>query len=90
MSAARAVGNHLRDWVQGTSPGEFVSMGVLAGPNEYGVPEDLVFSMPVECVGGGWSVVKGLEMGDTTRRLLPLTIKELEEEKAGALGLSNL
>lgn len=28
--------------------GEFVSMGVYAAGNSYGIPEDLIYSFPVE------------------------------------------
>ena len=52
----QAIANHLRDWVHGTAPGEFVSMGVhTAADNPYGVPADIFFSFPVTCqVRFGW------------------------------------
>lgn len=90
LSAAQAIANHLKDWVRGTPAGEFVSMGVLAGPNPYGVPDDLVFSMPVSCHDGRWTVHKELTLSPALQKLLPLTIQELEDEKTGALGMSHL
>ena len=37
------------------------SVGVVSS-GDYGVPEGLVFSMPVQCVEGKWEVVKGIEV----------------------------
>lgn len=28
--------------------GEFISMGVYAGGNSYGIPEDLIYSFPIQ------------------------------------------
>jgi len=46
MSAAKAAGDHMRDWWFGTKPGEWVSMGVVSD-GSYGIPKDIVFSFPV-------------------------------------------
>lgn len=46
MSAAKAAGDHMRDWWFGTKPGEWVSMGVVSD-GSYGIPKDVVFSFPV-------------------------------------------
>lgn len=88
LSAARAIANHLKDWVQGTAPGEFVSMGVYtAADNPYDVPGDIFFSFPVTCAGGKWAVVPGLTLSPETKRRLPATVEELVEERALALSL---
>lgn len=46
MSAAKAAGDHMRDWWMGTKPGQWVSMGVVSD-GSYGIPKDIVFSFPV-------------------------------------------
>ena len=47
----------------------------------YGVAEGLVFSFPVTCRDGDWSIVQGLEIDDYSRTKLSITQKELEEER---------
>ena len=46
MSAAKAIGDHLRDWVLGSN-GRWVSMAVNSTGNKYNVPEGLIYSFPV-------------------------------------------
>ncbi|XP_041637247.1 malate dehydrogenase, cytoplasmic-like [Cheilinus undulatus] len=48
MSAAKAVCNHMRDIWFSTNEGEFISMGVYAKGNSYGIPVDLVYSFPIQ------------------------------------------
>ena len=51
---------HVRDWLLGTRPGEFVSMGVITVQNNsYGIVPGLVYSFPVQCSNGSWSIVEG-------------------------------
>jgi malate/lactate dehydrogenase len=50
MSAAKAIGDHLHDWIVG-SEGRWVSMAVTSDGNKYGVPEGLIYSFPVTCQG---------------------------------------
>jgi malate/lactate dehydrogenase len=49
----------MHDWIVGTEPGKYVSMGVIS-KGEYGVPKDINFSFPVTCKGGKYTVVEGL------------------------------
>jgi len=42
MSAAKAASDHMKDWWNGTSAGNFVSMGVVSD-GSYGIPKDIVF-----------------------------------------------
>jgi malate/lactate dehydrogenase len=44
--------------VLGTPLGKWVSMGVVSD-GSYGVQPGLVFSYPVTCSGGKWSIVQG-------------------------------
>ncbi|KAI8484364.1 Malate dehydrogenase, cytoplasmic [Branchiostoma belcheri] len=84
MSAAKAICDHVRDWVQGTPDGEWVSMGVISDGNSYGVPEGLIYSFPVKLSGGKWTIVDGLSIDAFAREKLDLTAKELAEERDAA------
>lgn len=57
MSAAKAAGDHMRDWWFGTKPGEWVSMGVVSD-GSYGIPKDIVFSFPVTIKNKQYEIVK--------------------------------
>ncbi|XP_076297653.1 malate dehydrogenase 1 [Lasioglossum baleicum] len=83
MSAAKAAGDHMRDWWMGTNPGEWVSMGVLSD-GSYGIPKDVVFSFPVTIQNKQYKIVDGLKINDFARSKLTVTAKELEEERAEA------
>ncbi|KAK9309489.1 hypothetical protein QLX08_000757 [Tetragonisca angustula] len=83
MSAAKAAGDHMRDWWIGTKPGEWVSMGVLSD-GSYGIPRDIVFSFPVAIENGQYKIVQGLPINDLARSKLSITSKELEEERTEA------
>lgn len=84
MSAAKAIGDHLRDWVNGTS-GRWVSMAVNSTGNKYNVPEGLIYSFPVTCQNGSWTIVDGLEVSSFSREKLDATAAELAEEKGFAM-----
>lgn len=83
MSAAKAAGDHMRDWWMGTKQGEWVSMGVLSD-GSYGIPKDIVFSFPVTIQNGQFKIVQGLQINDFARSKLNVTSNELEEERAEA------
>ncbi len=78
-SAANAAIDHVRDWVLGTN-GKWVSMG-LPSDGDYGVPEDVMFGVPVTCEGGTYHRVKGLPMDEFSQSRIALTLKELTEEQ---------
>ncbi|KAJ9521668.1 hypothetical protein QJQ45_015272 [Haematococcus lacustris] len=80
LSAASSVCDHVRDWVLGTPCGRWVSMGVVSD-GSYGVAPGLVFSYPVKCSGGKWSIVQGLKLDPASKALLAATEAELLEEK---------
>jgi malate dehydrogenase len=79
-SAANGAVDHMRDWVLGTPDDNWVSMGV-ASDGSYGIPEGLMFSFPVTCKGGDYSIVQGLEIDEFSQSKLDATQKELEEER---------
>ncbi|KAK0175017.1 hypothetical protein PV327_008802 [Microctonus hyperodae] len=79
MSAAKAAGDHMRDWFNGTKDGQWVSMGVVSD-GSYGIPKDIVFSFPVTIKNKKFSIVQGLEISDFSRSKLNITAEELGEE----------
>ncbi|KAL1006116.1 hypothetical protein UPYG_G00068050 [Umbra pygmaea] len=85
MSAAKAICDHMRDWWFGTLDGEFMSMGVYAGGNSYGIPEDLIYSFPVHIKNKTWTIHGGLPINDFSRAKMDATAAELVEERDTAL-----
>jgi len=83
-SAANAIINHLRDWIYGTPEGEYVSMAVVSD-GSYGVPKDLIYSFPVTCLNGKYTIVQGLSIDEFSRKKMDHTAAELLEEKNLAL-----
>jgi malate dehydrogenase len=79
-SAASAAVDHIRDWVLGTPEGEWTSMAVTSD-GSYDVPEGLIFSFPVTCAGGRYSIVQGIEIDDFSRKRIDATAAELIEER---------
>jgi len=84
-SAANAAIDHVRDWVSGTG-GRWVTMGVPSD-GSYGIPRDVMYGYPVTCTGGDYAVVEGLAIDAFSRERMDLTLKELEEERAGVAAL---
>ncbi len=84
-SAANAAIDHMRDWVQGTG-GRWVTMGVPSD-GSYGIPKDVMYGYPVTCANGDYGLVQGLAIDDYSRERMNLTLKELEEERAGVASL---
>ncbi len=78
-SAASAAIEHMRDWALGTGGG-VVSMGIHSD-GSYGVEEGLIYSFPVTCEGGNYTIVQGLEINDFSQDLMNKTEQELREER---------
>ncbi|XP_068606757.1 malate dehydrogenase, cytoplasmic-like isoform X2 [Brachionichthys hirsutus] len=85
MSAAKAICDHMRDIWFGTKEGEFVSMGVSSSGNAYGIPEDLIYSFPVQIKNKSWKIVGGLPINDFSRAKMAATAEELVEERDTAV-----
>ena len=77
-SAANAAIDHMRDWALGTD--SVVSMGVYSD-GSYGVEEGLIYSFPVTCQGGDWSIVQGIEVNGFSQEKMDATETELAEER---------
>jgi len=84
-SAANAVIDHIRDWMLGTG-GRWVTMGIPSD-GSYGIPEDVMYGFPVTCADGRYEIVRDLPIDDFSRERMNLTLKELEEERAGVAAL---
>jgi malate dehydrogenase len=78
-SAANAAIEHMRDWALGTG-GKTVSMGIHSD-GSYGVAEGLIYSFPVTCDGGNYSIVQGLAVNEFSQDLIDKTEQELKEER---------
>ena len=87
-SAANAACDHVRTWVLGTDPGDWVSMAIVSD-GSYGVPEGIVSSFPVTCAGGEYSIVQGLDIDEFSQSRIDVTVAELLEtrEAVRELGL---
>jgi malate dehydrogenase len=85
-SAASAAIDHMHDWVNGTPDGDWVSMGV-ASDGSYGISEGVVYSYPVSCKAGQYTIIDGLDLDEFSRRMLDATNAELREERAGVADL---
>ena len=87
-SAANAAVDHMRDWMGGTPPGDWVSMAVPSD-GSHGVPEGIVSSFPVTCAEGEYSIVGGLELEDFSRERIDTSVAELlaERDTVADLGL---
>ena len=83
-SAANAAIEHVRNWMLGTAPGQWVSMAVPSN-GEYGVPAGLVFSFPVTCSNGEYTIVRGLEnrISAFGAGKMEASWKQLEQENQG-------
>jgi malate dehydrogenase len=84
-SAANAAIEHMRDWALGTH-GKMVSMGIHSD-GSYGISKGLIYSFPVTCADGQYSIVQDLAVNDFSRDLMAKTEKELEEERDGVAHL---
>jgi len=80
-SAARAIVDHMRDWIFGTE--EIISMAVCSD-GSYGIPQDLIYSFPVQCKDGKYHIVQGLSIDNFSRSKMDLTSAELLSEKESA------
>ncbi len=79
-SAGTAAMDHVRNWVQGTPAGDWVSMSVPSD-GSYGVPAGLISSFPCTCANGEYSIVQGLPIDDFSRKMIDASVAELIDER---------
>jgi malate dehydrogenase len=84
-SAANAAIDHIHDWHLGTN-GKWVTMGIPSD-GSYGIPEGIIYGVPVTCENGEYQLIQGLEVDAYSRERMDFTLNELLEEKAGVQDL---
>ena len=70
----------------GSQSGYYTGEISVAGTNGgviYGIPEGVIFGYPVTTRGGGYQIVKGIEVSEFSRKRIDATLKELHEERDG-------
>ncbi|MEX2480863.1 MAG: malate dehydrogenase [Gammaproteobacteria bacterium] len=85
-SAANAALEHMRDWALGTPDGDWVSMGIPSD-GSYGIEEGLMYSFPVTCKNGSYSIVRDLPVSEFSRARMDATAAELRDERAAVMKL---
>jgi malate dehydrogenase len=85
-SASSAAIDHVRDWVKGTGPDDWVSMAVPAD-GSYGIREGVIYSYPVRCREGAYEIVQGLSIDELSRKRMDASDAELREEREGVKDL---
>ena len=78
-SAANAAIDQMRDWVRGSN-GQWVSMGIPSD-GSYGIPEGLMFGVPLLCKEGRYERVTSLELTGFAREKIALSVRELVAER---------
>lgn len=79
-SAANAILDSIRRIETPTPEGESFSMGIVSR-GEYGVPEGLICSFPLQSTGGEVEVVEGLSMSSFGEERFRTSVNELAEER---------
>jgi malate dehydrogenase len=61
----------------------------MAVPSDgsYGIPEGVIYSYPVTCKAGEYSIVHGLNINEFSREKMTATHRELSEERDGVKDL---
>lgn len=83
--AAHSIATTLKYWYHGSPPGEIVSLGIMS-EGQFGIPEGLVFSMPVKFENGTWVVLTDLEGVSLSKQIINWLTDDLIQEKRVAFG----
>jgi malate dehydrogenase len=59
----------------------------IPSDGSYGIPAGVIYSYPVTCSGGRYSIVQGLPIDDYSRGKMDATHRELLEERDGVKDL---
>lgn len=87
-SAASAAIDHMHTWVFGTGDKDWTSMAIPSD-GSYGIAEGVMYSYPVICKNGFYSIVPDLPIDEFSRGKMIATDKELREERADVEDLLN-
>nr|XP_020636392.1 putative malate dehydrogenase 1B isoform X1 [Pogona vitticeps] len=85
LAPAHTIATLLKSWYQDSPPGEIISLGVI-GEGQFGLPEGIVYSMPVKFKNGNWIVCTELEISEKNQEYLQILAWDLIREKQVALG----
>ena len=80
-SAAAAAIDHMRTWALGTAEGDWVSMAIPSD-GSYDIEPGIMYSYPVTCHNGSYSIVQGLEISEFSRSRMDATEDELRQERS--------
>ena len=81
-SAASAAIDHVRTWLLGSAPGDYVSMGVPSD-GSYGIAEGVIYSYPVTTANGRYQIVPNLPINEFSRARMSASEQELRAERDG-------
>ena len=62
--------------------GKWVTMGIPSD-GSYGIPEGIIYGVPVTCDNGVYTRIEGLEVDAFSRERMDFTLNELLEERDG-------
>ena len=81
-SAANSALCHMRDWLFGTKPGDYISMGVMTPESSpYGIKPGIVFSYPCTVdEKGQYHIVEDLDVSDELMEKIHNSEKEILDE----------
>lgn len=79
-SAANAAIDHIRDWMLGTPADDWTSMAVPSD-GSYDIEAGLIYSFPVSCQNGSYSIIPSLPIDEFSRSKMNATMLELQEER---------
>ena len=79
-SAASAAIDHMRDWELGSPKDDWLSMAIPSD-GSYGVSKGIMFSYPVICSGGEYSIIQGLDLDEFSLESIKVSEQELIEER---------
>jgi len=79
-SAASAAIDHMKDWELGSPKDDWVSMAIPSD-GSYGISEGIIFSYPVICKDGEYSIVQDLDIDQYSLESIKTSERELLEER---------
>ena len=79
-SAASAAIDHMKDWELGSQDGDWVSMAIPSD-GSYGISEGIIFSYPMICKDGKYSIVQDLDIDEYSLESIKASEQELLEER---------
>ena len=71
----------MKNWVSGTKANDWVSMAIPSD-GSYGITKGIIYSFPVTCQNGSYSIVQNLDIDEFSKECMKLTENELLEERS--------